>query len=176
VKGLADEHAPHSSTSHCRLAGAYRRLRVRAFAGVGPYSYRRLAAPALHDVRVGHPYDGVTRGFGTYVLIKPKGDSWETALVDTGRTNRGWFVNARTRLASEGELLFVSEDLKYVSVEFARLEVKDSDDESHCGLVIEVKPPLVKLQTMIGEYWMRVEQVYARADHGCQFVNGQYRD
>lgn len=30
-------------------------------------------------------------------------------------------------------------------------------DESHCGLVVEVKKPLVKLQTMIGEYWLRID-------------------
>lgn len=47
-------------------------------------------------------------------------------------------------------------------------------DESHCGLVIEVKGPLVRLQTMIGEYWMRIDQVYGADDRDCRFINGKY--
>lgn len=47
-------------------------------------------------------------------------------------------------------------------------------DESHCGLVIEVKRPLVRLQTMIGEYWMRIDQVFGAGDRDCRFINGRY--
>ena len=311
--------------------------------------------PALSRIRVGHPRDGVPRSWGTYVLIKKEGDAWETAMVGTGRFNRGWFADAKNRRAGEGELLFLADDLSYVSVEFAPLDVKntrdgtdgryvcfhvdqgkrntkdfypnacnsdltsnadqlkntakqvavaaltlgitalaantlksvdpakvlaamdsagvipkvkhyryaqdfgtaktsaqlqsfinryrDDDpdglvskaqrsleevreqeriegerrareaelsrqrqeraadlaqretarraeavrlrtarfrqslqagDQSHCGLVIEVKKPLVKVQAMIGEYWLRTDQVYAAGDHDCRFVNGQY--
>jgi hypothetical protein len=49
-------------------------------------------------------------------------------------------------------------------------------DDSHCGLVVEVKKPLVKLQTMIGEYWLRIDQLYAAGDHDCRFLNGRYID
>ncbi|MEO6603932.1 MAG: tetratricopeptide repeat protein [Polyangiaceae bacterium] len=49
-------------------------------------------------------------------------------------------------------------------------------DDSHCGLVIEVKPPIAKVQTMIGEVWLKVEQLYAPGKADCRFRNGVYQD
>ncbi|VAW73819.1 hypothetical protein MNBD_GAMMA12-3695, partial [hydrothermal vent metagenome] len=48
---------------------------------------------------------------------------------------------------------------------------------SHCGLVIEVKRPIAKIQTRIGERWLRINQLYpieVGKMRTCQFVNGQY--
>jgi len=47
---------------------------------------------------------------------------------------------------------------------------------SHCGMVIERKDPIVKIQTMTGEKWLRLDQVYPPGTHACQFFNGQYVD
>lgn len=49
-------------------------------------------------------------------------------------------------------------------------------DDSHCGLVIEVKKPLVKAQTMIGEHWLKIEQLYPQGAANCRFVNGVYQE
>jgi TPR repeat protein len=49
-------------------------------------------------------------------------------------------------------------------------------DESHCGLVIEVKPPIAKVQTMVGEMWLKVEQLFPRGGESCKFHNGVYVD
>jgi len=54
-----------------------------------------------------------------------------------------------------------------------KLEVGDT---SHCGLVIEVKPPIAKIQTAIGEHWLKVKQLYPANTKPCRFVNGIYQD
>ncbi len=46
--------------------------------------------------------------------------------------------------------------------------------DSHCGMVIEIKKPLAKIQTMVGEKWFRIEQLYPKGDADCRFVNGEY--
>jgi hypothetical protein len=51
-----------------------------------------------------------------------------------------------------------------------------SGSDSHCGLVIEVKPPIAKVQTMIGEMWFKIEQIYPKGGAKCRFVNGVYQD
>ena len=316
---------------------------------------QKTLASVSGDLRVGHPMDGVARDWGTYVLIRKNGDSWQIVSIESASSAGASLVNPKNRTARDGELLFLSEDLKYVSVEFSPLETSsleqakagrficfvfgfdelkkkdfrpnacnsdltssveklsnaakqaagaivtlgittvaansvrsvdavkvvaamesarviprvkyyrytkefsaaqsseqlqafinryrndDPDglvtkaessfgarveqerieserrvleaelarqrqereaeraqqersrrdeqareraaqfrqslqpgDQSHCGLVIEVKKPLVKLQTMIGEYWMRIEQVYPAGNHDCRFINGQY--
>jgi TPR repeat protein len=49
-------------------------------------------------------------------------------------------------------------------------------DSSHCGLVIEVKPPIAKIQTMAGERWLKIEQLYGEGDAPCRFINGVYQE
>jgi len=49
-------------------------------------------------------------------------------------------------------------------------------DETHCGMVIDTKLPLVKVQTMIGERWFKLDQIYPRGGAPCQFHNGTYQD
>lgn len=48
--------------------------------------------------------------------------------------------------------------------------------DSHCGMVIEVKSPLVKVQTSIGEKFFRAEQIFPPDLRGCRFVNGVYQE
>jgi len=49
-------------------------------------------------------------------------------------------------------------------------------DETHCGMVIERKDPIVKIQTVAGEKWLKIGQVYPPGAHSCRFYNGQYAD
>ena len=51
-----------------------------------------------------------------------------------------------------------------------------SGDDSHCGLVIEVKKPIVKVQTMAGEKWLKLTQIYPAGGASCRFVNGVYQE
>ena len=47
-------------------------------------------------------------------------------------------------------------------------------DDSNCGMIIDIKPPIIKIQTQIGEKWIRLDQVYPPST-GCQFFNGVYQ-
>jgi hypothetical protein len=49
-------------------------------------------------------------------------------------------------------------------------------DASHCGLVIEVKSKVVKVQTTVGEYWLKREQLYPTGSKPCNFLNGVYQE
>lgn len=48
--------------------------------------------------------------------------------------------------------------------------------QSHCGLVIERKGEIAKIQTQIGEHWLRVDQIHPPGAKRCRFENGQYVD
>jgi len=67
-----------------------------------------------------------------------------------------------------------AEELRTRTVHFR--QALQPGDDSHCGLVVEVKKPVVRVQTMIGEYWLRIDQLYAACDHDCRFISGQYVD
>jgi hypothetical protein len=47
-------------------------------------------------------------------------------------------------------------------------------EQTHCGMVIEVKLPIVKVQTMVGEKWFRAPQLYPPGEAPCRFINGEY--
>jgi hypothetical protein len=47
-------------------------------------------------------------------------------------------------------------------------------DQTHCGMVIELKKPIVKVQTAVGEKWFRVEKLLPPGRAGCPFINDQY--
>ena len=47
-------------------------------------------------------------------------------------------------------------------------------DETHCGMVVELKTPIVKLQTPAGEKWLKIAQVYRAGSAPCNFANGAY--
>lgn len=79
-------------------------------------------------------------------------------------------VEIEKRLAQEKERQLAAVQQ---TTERLRKHLKIGDD-TNCGLVIEVKPPIVKIQTMNGEYWMRIEQVYPTGIE-CRFVNGEYQ-
>jgi len=48
--------------------------------------------------------------------------------------------------------------------------------DSHCGLVIEVRGPIAKVQAMIGEVWLKTAQLYPKGAQDCRFVNGVYQE
>lgn len=48
-------------------------------------------------------------------------------------------------------------------------------DESNCGLVIEVKQPIAKIQTASGERWFKVEQLYPQGVQTCGLDAGDAR-
>jgi hypothetical protein len=49
-------------------------------------------------------------------------------------------------------------------------------DESHCGLVVEIQRPVAKVQAMIGEVWLKVEQLHPKGYEKCHFHNNVYVD
>ena len=48
--------------------------------------------------------------------------------------------------------------------------------ETHCGLAISVTGPVVQVQTMIGPYWLRKNQLYPANARNCRFFNGVYQE
>lgn len=48
--------------------------------------------------------------------------------------------------------------------------------ETHCGMVVALKPEIIKVQTIVGERWFRRPQLFPSGTHGCRFVNGEYVD
>lgn len=48
-------------------------------------------------------------------------------------------------------------------------------ETSHCGLVIEVKDAVVKLQTIVGEHWLKTSQIYPENAAPCRFFNNVYQ-
>ncbi len=55
-----------------------------------------------------------------------------------------------------------------------RAAVSEGDD-SHCGLVVEVRDKVVKVQTQMGEHWLKRSQLYPPKTKPCNFLNGVYQ-
>jgi hypothetical protein len=49
-----------------------------------------------------------------------------------------------------------------------------SGDDSHCGLIIDVKANIVLVQTMSGQLWIKKQDVYPPNQEQCRFMNGEY--
>ncbi len=47
--------------------------------------------------------------------------------------------------------------------------------ESHCGLVVEIKAPIAKIESSIGEKWLKIDQLYPVGTNDCRFLNGIYQ-
>jgi hypothetical protein len=48
--------------------------------------------------------------------------------------------------------------------------------DSHCGLVVDVRGPIARVQSMIGEVWLKTAQLYPKGQKDCRFMNGVYQD
>jgi hypothetical protein len=49
-------------------------------------------------------------------------------------------------------------------------------DQTHCGLVVEIRRPIVKVQTKLGERWLKIDQLHWPGDAPCNFRSGEYLD
>jgi hypothetical protein len=47
-----------------------------------------------------------------------------------------------------------------------------SGDDSNCGLIVERKGDIALVETMLGQKWLKVTQLYVAGMRGCTFVNG----
>lgn len=47
---------------------------------------------------------------------------------------------------------------------------------THCGMVVDAKAPLTKVQTAVGEKWFKTSQLHPAGEKQCIFVQGQYQD
>jgi hypothetical protein len=56
-----------------------------------------------------------------------------------------------------------------------RTSLKEGDS-THCGLVIEVKKVVVKVQTIVGEHWFKINQLFPEGSADCRFVNNIYQE
>jgi hypothetical protein len=49
-------------------------------------------------------------------------------------------------------------------------------DDTHCGLVVGVNGTVVKVQAVVGEHWLKREQIYRPGEASCRFVNNVYQN
>lgn len=56
-----------------------------------------------------------------------------------------------------------------------RSSIKEGTD-THCGMVIEKRPTIAKVQTLIGEYWFKLEQLFQPGAAPCHFINRVYQE
>lgn len=47
-------------------------------------------------------------------------------------------------------------------------------DQSNCGLVIDVKKPIVQVQSKEGLLWVKIDEIYPNGLADCQIVEGNY--
>ncbi len=86
----------------------------------------------------------------------------EQACENLARARRGQAQRAE-RLAREAEAAQFRQSLGVGS-------------ESHCGLVVAINGPIAKVQAMVGEVWLKVEQLYPAGARSCRFFNNVYVD
>ncbi|HTV23760.1 MAG TPA: tetratricopeptide repeat protein [Polyangiaceae bacterium] len=95
---------------------------------------------------------------------RPKDEALARALYEQG-CNRGDSVGCKNLsiLQRQDEQAAFRKNLKI-------------GDVSHCGLVTEVNGPIVRVQAMVGMYWMKLDQIYPAGQQRCSFYNNLYQD
>jgi len=94
------------------------------------------------------------------------------AIVGTTDALAGLDASKRLQAAAQAEVERQATLWRQVLARFR--ETLAPGDPTHCGMVLEVKPPIVKVQTVVGEKWFRAEQLYPAGKARCDFVNDQY--
>lgn len=64
---------------------------------------------------------------------------------------------------------------KLAGIQKLRASIRMGDD-THCGMVVSVKKPIVEVQTVVGIRWFRVDQLFPIGIRECQFLNGVYQE
>lgn len=107
--------------------------------------------------------------------------------ISSGRTTTLWVedieqARKKTQLAQAEEKRTEAKAQHLKSVQLAERQKSfelfrkklATGDDSHCGLVIQVKSPLAKIQTAVGERWFKISQVFPARQAPCRFYNGEY--
>lgn len=95
--------------------------------------------------------------------------------------------NDPDNLAEEGQKKWSEIIAKGMMIRFEKAKAEEeqtkkfrkniqSGIDSHCGLIIETNEKVVKVQTPVGEYWFKKEQLYPPGLANCRFVNGTYME
>lgn len=82
------------------------------------------------------------------------------------------FEEQQRILAQQNALKEIQERRQKKIIQDFRVSLKEGDT-THCGLVVEVKQNIVKVQTMIGEHWLKRSQIYPEGKMACRFINGE---
>ena len=98
--------------------------------------------------------------------------NWEAFNALVARNKANQLAAKKAQEAEYQAELARQQKVEKVAQQF-RLKVSTGDD-THCGLVIEKKPPIIKIQTQAGEKWFKLKQVYPAGTHKCRFMNGEY--
>jgi len=119
-------------------------------------------------------YDA-NKGKQIYRLLKPepKKVTQEKKEEKTVEKLKEEAIEYSNQLAEEKTADTSDEDFER-DMKIYRKRIKEGDD-SHCGLVIEVKNKVVKVQTKMGVHWLKRDQLYPPGIKPCDFLNGVYQ-
>ena len=73
----------------------------------------------------------------------------------------------------------ISADQKKKANEMSAVSLRvnlEVGSDTHCGMVIEIKKSIAKIQTSEGEKWLKLAQIYPAGSADCRFVNGVYQE
>ncbi|MFY8300517.1 hypothetical protein AAEU28_17260 [Pseudoalteromonas sp. SS15] len=96
--------------------------------------------------------------------------------------NLAWLEAAENKIIEHNkqqeELRLASlakEKAKFISQVNTFREKMNEGDFSHCGLIVERKNKVAKVQTMEGAIFIRIDQLYPKGLAQCHFYNGVYQ-
>lgn len=95
-------------------------------------------------------------------------------FYDSIDTAKSVLARQESMRADEQKRAAEAQNIAQKEIKTFRTRLAEGQD-THCGMVIEVKPQLVKVQTVVGERWFRRDQLFRPYDNRpCHFINGVY--
>lgn len=132
------------------------------------------------DSPQGWPHFGLKDGFAS-IVPGGVGVDWtiafrETRLVMAEAQRRQEAEEAEQKRRAKQQAADAQSERKRVLAmerELAGFRRKlKSGDDSNCGLVVERKGDIVLVETMIGQKWLKVTQLFIQGTRDCMLVNG----
>lgn len=165
------------ATSFGEDKGSYTRIMAR-----GPIHYRaiNLENRSLSTAALHWPYKTIQRlVLATNIkgkkLVDQRKNQYLLSLAQQEKLRKKDLAERNKRIQIENQIKRQQQMQREKLAKLFRKNISIGDD-SHCGLVIEVKKPIVKIQTVSGEKWFKIKQLYPKGARPCRFINGQYSE
>lgn len=130
----------------------------------------------VKHLAVYHASAKVNTSEGLIKFIKTYQDNDPERLVAKARKQLPIIEAQEAKLAALKRKEIVRKDAEFRGTVTAFRRTVRVGNDSHCGLVIELKRPLVKVQTIAGERWFKISQIYPAGMASCNFFNNTYQE